>query len=200
MERCTWLFAVAAATSLINIQEAVAQEPARLTVRVAIHDSAAVPFDVLETARIKTAAAFAKAGIDLSWDVPSGGAGACRPDDEARFCIQVLLRPRNPQFEPGQRRIMGMALAADQLRAVLSLYFDAVTDVARRYGSPRGDVLGLALAHEMGHVLLPPPSHSGTGIMQPSWEGDDLRHVLLGDTTFTDAQVLTMRSRLAARQ
>ena len=43
MERCTWLFAVAAATSLINIQEAVAQEPARLTVRVAIHDSAAVP-------------------------------------------------------------------------------------------------------------------------------------------------------------
>ena len=95
---------------------------------------------------------------------------------------------------------MGMALAADQLRAVLSLYFDAVTDVARRYGSPRGDVLGLALAHEIGHVLLPPPSHSSSGIMQPSWEGDDLRHVLFGDVTFTDGQVLAMRSRLASRQ
>jgi hypothetical protein len=95
---------------------------------------------------------------------------------------------------------MGMALAADRLRAVLSLYFDAVTDVARRYGSPRGDVLGLALAHEMGHVLLPPPSHSSSGIMQASWEGDDLRHVLSGDATFTVEQVLAMRSRLVLRQ
>jgi hypothetical protein len=75
-----------------------------------------------------------------------------------------------------------------------------VTDVARRYGWPRGDLLGLALAHEMGHVLLPPPSHSATGIMQASWEGDDLRHVLSGDTAFTEAQVLAMRARLVSRR
>lgn len=93
---------------------------------------------------------------------------------------------------------MGMALAADNHRAVLSLYFDAVTDVARRYGAARGEVLGLALTHEMGHVLLPPPSHSATGIMQPSWEGDEIRHVLFGDVAFTNAQGLAMRARLAA--
>ena len=196
MERCQWLFAAAAAMSLFSIREAIAQEPVRLSVRVIIHDSASVPVDVLETARNQTAATFAKAGIDLNWSSASN----CRADDDARFCIQVLLRPRNSQSAPGPGRIMGMALAADRVRAVLSLYFDAVTDVARRYGWPRGDVLGLALAHEMGHVLLPPPSHSSTGIMQASWEGDDLRHVLSGDAAFTEEQVRAMRSRLASRQ
>jgi hypothetical protein len=196
MERCQWLFAAAAAMSLFSIREAIAQEPARLSVRVIIHDSASVPVDILETARNQTAATFARAGIDLNWS----SAGNCGSDDDGRFCIQVLLRPRNAQSAPGARRIMGVALAADPLRAVLSLYFDAVTDVARRYGSPRGDVLGLALSHEMGHVLLPPPSHSSSGIMQASWDGDDLRHILFGDAAFTDAQVLAMRSRLASRR
>jgi hypothetical protein len=81
------------------------------------------------------------------------------------------------------------------------LYFDAVSDVARRYGFPRGEPLGLALAHEMGRVLLlPPPSHSDSGIMQPSWEGDDLRHIMTGDATFTEQQIASVRARLASRR
>jgi hypothetical protein len=200
MEHCQWFVTAAAAMSLITVRDAVAQEPARLAVRVAIHDSAIVPIDVLETARNRAGAAFERAGVDVEWGAPGSGTNLCRSNDAAPFCIQVLLRPRDSQSAPGSRRIMGMALAADERRAVLSLYFDAVTDVARRYGSPRGEVLGLALAHEMGHVLLPPPSHSATGIMQPSWEGDDIRHVLAGDVTFTEAQILAIRARLAVRR
>ena len=94
---------------------------------------------------------------------------------------------------------MGMALAANQQRAVLSLYYDAISEVAKQYGASVGHVLGIALAHEMGHVLLPPPSHSATGIMQASWEGDDLRHALLGDVAFTEQQSVMMRERLARR-
>ena len=106
------------------------------------------------------------------------------------------MRPRNAQAAPGKARIMGVALAADERRAVLSLFFDAVKDVAQRYGAPLSDVLGIALAHEMGHVLLPPPSHSAEGIMQASWEGDDIRHALLGDLAFTNDQAEQMRTRL----
>jgi hypothetical protein len=171
---------------------------------VVLHDSAAVPPEVLESARTFVTAIFERAMVPVKWDANGGVGTACRPDArlpvDDRFCVQVLLRPRNSVSAPGQRRVMGVALAADNRRAVLSLYFDAVTDVARRYGAPLGQVLGLALAHEMGHVLLPPPSHSSSGIMQPSWEGDDIRHVLSGDATFTDAQVLAMRSRLAGRR
>ena len=92
-----------------------------------------------------------------------------------------------------------MALAADANRAVVSVYRDAVADVARRYGQPVGQVLGIALAHEIGHALLPPPSHSTSGIMRPSWEGDALRHAINGDIAFTDRQAALMRDRLNGR-
>ena len=94
---------------------------------------------------------------------------------------------------------MGVALAADANRAVVSVFLDAVADVARRYGQPLGKVLGIALAHEIGHALLPAPSHSTSGIMRPSWEGDALRHAIGGDIAFTDRQAALMRDRLNNR-
>lgn len=171
------------------------------SVVVVIHDSAGVPAEAMQTARTNAARVFAGAGVSVHW-VSTGGLGtACQPDasgeGDDRFCVQVLLRPRNRESAPGRRRIMGMAQAANQQRAVLSLYFDAITDVAKQYGAPTGHVLGIALAHEMGHVMLPPPSHSATGIMQASWEGDDLRHAIMGEVAFTHDQAAAMRARLS---
>lgn len=96
---------------------------------------------------------------------------------------------------------MGVALAADANRAVVSVYLDSVTDVARRYGLPVGKVLGIALAHELGHALLPPPSHSDDGIMQAAWEGDDLRKAANSALAlaFNDAQAELIRERLSRR-
>jgi len=174
------------------------------SVVVVIHDSAAVPIDVLESARRFATAVFDRAGVTVRWDVNGGAGTACRGGShrstDDRFCVQVLLRPRNAVSQPGKRRVMGLSLAADERRAVLSVYFDAVTDVSRRYGASLGDVLGIAIAHEMGHVMLPPPSHAASGIMQPSWEGDDLRHVLGGSVSFTSVQITSMRELLARRK
>lgn len=166
------------------------------SVRVVVHDSAAVDGQALAEARDFAAGVFRDAGVEAEI---TQGADAC-PAAATRFCVMVLLRPKDSQFQPGKARTMGMALAADANRAVVSIYLDAVIDVARRYGHPVGKVLGIALAHELGHVLLPPPSHSDTGIMQPSWEGDALRHAMGGDLGFTERQAATMRTRLMNRK
>ena len=165
-------------------------------VRVIVHDSVAVDDSTLSEARLLSAGIFRDAGVEA--DI-ARGSEAC-PAPAPRFCVMVLLRPRNLQWQPGKARTMGVALAADADRAVISLYFDAVVDVARRYGQPVGRILGIALAHEMGHVLLPPPSHSQTGIMQPSWEGEDIRHAIGGDASFTAQQATLMRERLSRTQ
>jgi len=166
------------------------------TFRLVVHDSVGIAAATLSEAREFSAQVFRSAGIE----VVNEDAMACPASGEARgFCVQVLMRPRDAQFQPGKVRTMGVALAADQNRAVVSVYLDAVTDVARRYGQPLGKVLGFALAHEIGHVLLPPPSHSATGIMQPSWEGDALRHAIAGEIAFTPQQSAQMRERLTNR-
>jgi hypothetical protein len=166
-------------------------------VRVVIHASASVAEPTLDAAREFAAGVFHAAGIEIDG---ASEASSCAESSSARaFCVQVLLRPHHPQFEPGKVRTMGVALAADANRAVVSVYLDAVADVARRYGQPVGLVLGLALAHEIGHVLLPPPSHSPSGIMRPSWDGDGIRHAIGGDIAFTDRQAALMRDRLNNR-
>ena len=167
------------------------------TVRVVLHDSSGAPGRLLAEASDFVTRVFREAGIEIDG---AGNASTCAASVAARaFCVQVLLRPHHPQFEPGKIRTMGMALAADANRAVVSVYRDAVADVARRYGQPVGQVLGIALAHEIGHALLPPPSHSTSGIMRPSWEGDALRHAINGDIAFTDRQAALMRDRLNGR-
>ena len=168
------------------------------TVRVVLHDSASVAEPTLEQAREFAAGVFHAAGIEIDG---ASEASSCAEGSTARaFCVQVLLRPHHPQFEPGKVRTMGVALAADTNRAVVSVYLDAVAYVARRYGQPISKVLGIALAHEIGHVLLPPPSHSTSGIMRPSWEGDALRHAISGDIAFTARQAALMRDRLNNRR
>ena len=201
MEKCLWLINGLALFVTLFASSANAQTDA--SVVVVVHDSAGVPAEALETARTNAARVFASAAVAVQWDSNGGLGTACRPDSSAegddRFCVQVLLRPRNRESAPGRSRIMGMALAANQQRAVLSLYYDAISEVAKQYGASVGHVLGIALAHEMGHVMLPPPSHSATGIMQASWEGDDLRHAIVGAAAFTEEQSVLMRERLSHR-
>ena len=168
------------------------------TVRVVLHDSSSAG-ELLAEASDFAIGVFRDAGIEVgiaNGDQPR----VCAPGDAEHFCVQVLLRPRHPEFDPGKRRPMGVALAADRDRAVVSVYLDVVTEVALRFGLPVGKVLGIAVAHEIGHVMLPPPSHSPAGIMQPSWDGDDLRHAAGGDVAFTDQQAALMRERLLNRR
>src|SRR5687768_10250148 len=98
-------------------------------VHVVVHDSASVAESTLAEARAFSAAVFQASGIAID---SAAGTSTCVVG--ATFCVQVLLRPHHPQFEPGKVRTMGLALAADAHRGVVSVYLDAVVDVARKYG------------------------------------------------------------------
>jgi hypothetical protein len=60
-------------------------------------------------------------------------------------------------------------------------------------------LLGCAMAHELGHMLLPLHSHSETGIMRAAWDG---AHLSVGTSDylhFTPWQEKMIRQRLARR-
>jgi len=59
-------------------------------------------------------------------------------------------------------------------------------------------VLGHAMAHEIGHLLLP-YGHSPTGLMRAEWEAKDLRLAANRQLNFTSEQAELMRGRLLAR-
>ena len=150
----------------------------------------------------EVAVIYKSASVDLVWIEPLGAESS--DDGEAAtstkiFTVTVLVRPtRRDQWEPSRKSVMGMALASDSMGGVLFLFYDQIVRVARQYRQPLADILAVAIAHEIGHVLLPPPAHSPTGIMRAEWEGDDIRHAVPGTLEFTPAQTETIRRRVVA--
>ena len=70
----------------------------------------------------------------------------------------------------------------------------AVEYVAKRKSLDVGDLLGVIMAHEIGHLLLPPDSHS-TGIMAPNI---DLFLIDRGGPSFDPHQGSMIRAKIAA--
>jgi hypothetical protein len=60
-----------------------------------------------------------------------------------------------------------------------------------------GPVLGYLIAHELGHLLLPAPSHSSIGIMRERWEDQDFKRMVEGTMSFTSEQAVLIRNQVS---
>ena len=154
---------------------------------VHVTDYAQVSGRTLETAEQLAGRAYAKIGVPLRWADGSGAAAAA--DGSVHLDVVILdagmtTRRHAPPDALGQGR-------RESRRA--AIYYGQITDYALR---TRGDVdlvLALALAHEIGHMLLPEYSHSRFGLMRPTWTG---RIVEVPD--FLPAQAAAIRTLLLA--
>jgi len=72
-------------------------------------------------------------------------------------------------------------------------------DVARECAASPGMILGLAAAHEIGHLLMSAGDHSGSGLMRACWDVKDLVRAARGDLRFTDDQVMQLIAGVRAR-
>jgi len=68
--------------------------------------------------------------------------------------------------------------------------------MAESSGVPAGIILGYAMAHELGHLLLHSEEHSRMGIMRSRWGREDLLRAQNGGLLFTTEQATTMRPGL----
>ena len=61
------------------------------------------------------------------------------------------------------------------------------------------NLMGLVIAHEIGHLLLPYGSHSETGVMRSRWELRELERHDVRQLGFTPFQAQQIRSRASGR-
>jgi hypothetical protein len=62
-----------------------------------------------------------------------------------------------------------------------------------------GTLLGHAMDHELGHLLLGSNSHSLTGLMCANWRTKDLIHMEEGGLLFSEEQSRKMRAKLSSQ-
>jgi predicted HD phosphohydrolase len=81
--------------------------------------------------------------------------------------------------------------------ATVSFHWSKAAD--RSGGALPAEILACVIAHEIGHLLLGPNSHSPTGIMKAKWSADELRGAGWGRLLFTPQQAELIRAEVRAR-
>ena len=80
-----------------------------------------------------------------------------------------------------------------------TIYFDRVTQLAHEAGADSRALLGHAIAHELGHLLLATTSHGPAGIMRALWSTEEVRRGSSLDWSFAPTDLAALRRRAEAR-
>jgi len=172
-------------------------------VEIAIHNDARVPESMLTQAAREAARIFQKAGVDSVWIVcqsPNTGAnsssGCLSRVDLAHVSLRVV--PWSAQLGDS---IFGLAFLSEKgVGSYSDVFYPSVEKLRSACDANLSRVLGHVMAHEIGHLLLGPRSHSALGIMQPQWQGEALRRIGMGTLLFTAEQARSMQESLLAKR
>ena len=159
----------------------------------------------LDSAMAVTAAILTDAGISVTWM----SCHAVFVGDTANRCLSPLAPDevsirfvRLPPHLAEQRfTALGDSLVDIRRRtgSLATIYVNRVEGLAMRCGVDAGVLLGRAMAHEIGHLLLGTPEHAGSGLMRAEWSQKTLRSERPGDWTFNRGDARSMREAVRVR-
>jgi hypothetical protein len=151
---------------------------------------AQLPDRDLAVAKIEVERIFRVAGVDIVWaghPIPIPTSVAAQHDCSHPHVVVFLTnsqKPASKRDEAGGEAVREIGRAYVFHNRIVAESLHHQTDPAL--------VLGRAMAHEIGHLLLPPHSHIPFGIMQPN-----IDFAPVGLHIFESAQAQTIRTSLA---
>jgi hypothetical protein len=175
---------------------------AALLLAIRLYDNTGLPIADLHAAARNAADVLRAAGIDARFVV-------CPPRDNSTGCIglpadgELVVRiVRTPSHDADLGDTLGYAsVDTVQHRGVLATVFaDRSAALASRAGIEETTVIGYAVAHEVGHLLLGTSAHARSGLMRPRWSVSELQRRTSRDWRFSTGESATLRARLDERR
>jgi len=194
-------FATVGVLGAALLDHQVLAHPPALTLCVRVNDRAAVPDDVLTSAKTVATRIYAKIGVRLVWAVDTrlhSRSDACHGRDAAPSLRIIIVPAGQAERLDADSKKLGLAAGAEgQYGTVAYVFYDRVRNLSLRYEQHRrGGILGHVVAHEIGHLLLPYGTHSESGLMRADWSHEDLEHAAHGTLQFTQEEAALIRKRL----
>ena len=173
-----------------------------ITIPVLVYNYAKVPPTILATAEREAFRILGAAGVRVLWM-------DCLekfPTIDSKELCQSGGAPQTPGLRLVSGHISSMhedrefGFAAIPVLATVN--YEHIAGWYGRNGAPDAlqAMLGCAIAHELGHLLLRDPGHSTIGIMQPQFGQEQMRQALTGRLRFTTEQAKLIRERALAQQ
>jgi len=161
---------------------------------VTLEDHLALMSDGTGLARGLVQEIYGRAGVTIRWT----------PDATDIVDRSLTLSLVNAERDSRRADTQAMGVApspGDGTRGTQAYVFvDRVRAFAQKHHVSEGYVLACAIAHEIGHLLLPPTAHTAEGIMQAAWHAKQFPPLAAGLPGFPAAQarLLRLRARRAA--
>jgi hypothetical protein len=143
---------------------------------IAVYVYAGIPGPELAQAKQRVLEEFRRISVEIIWRSRAPGPN----DEQARRELTLIVLPRPMKGRSGPKGELGLAVGGSDGR-IAYVFYDRVRDAANAYALSMSAVLALGMAHEIGHLLLPYGGHATSGIMQASWNRDNLRPLARGD-------------------
>ena len=198
---------------LTGLARAAAADPTpSLGIALYACEDGSIPPNVVSRAKAEMTRIYRHAGIKVLWTdtAPTTIGPDARPLPTSSgpgpdVTLIILSREMTDQLTVATTALGGAAGTREHRGRMAYVFYNRVEGIARTHvnTSPRRPtsnndyviVLAHAMAHEIGHLLLP-YGHSATGLMRADWDGQDLRLAVRGRLIFTPEQAALIRTRL----
>jgi hypothetical protein len=185
----------------------------RLILTVHVFNDARVNPKTIEDAEKFATGVFHNSRVEIRWDTVQAPDAQTKYDPKSVGLdhIRVTILPKKMAEQVGLAGdAAGFTPGSGANRQLTYVLYDKVEALAQNpdHIAVRGlqychvnksVILGTAMAHEIGHLLLNLESHSPTGIMRAHWSMDDFLEASYGNLAFTAQQSASVRGDVARR-
>jgi hypothetical protein len=162
-----------------------------ITVILQMNNVAQAPAGHLERAQQEVIRLYHNIGVDVAWAAANASPATPAPD------IRVVLVPYGVgDMSRRARLVMGAAVLTKLGNSVAYIFYPQVEAQARQYDYSLPMILASAIAHEVGHLLLPDGRHSPEGLMRACWTSHDFHQANQGQLRFSNEQAAQIRGRV----
>jgi hypothetical protein len=164
-------------------------------------DRAHLRASVLRAAEAEVTRLYRAVGVDSTWlqIQPDGSGPESEEVSQPGVHLLIMIVPRETTARMAPAGALGLTPSEPGGESrVAYVFYDRVEGAAQSSGADLGTLLGCAIAHEIGHMLLPRPAHSATGIMRATWTDEDLQATAKGRLTLSHEQGEMIRTHLTA--
>ncbi|MBI3050625.1 MAG: hypothetical protein HYY76_20230 [Acidobacteria bacterium] len=175
------------------------------------YDASGLDDDTLAAALAGASTIFDSAGVATTWlacdRVVAAAAGhpCLAPLQRHELAVRLVRLPARERCDGTEVRrcdgavTLGYSLVETKVRfgSLATIYMDRISDLAAASRVEPATLLGRAIAHEIGHLLLGTDAHAPAGVMRALWSSEALRQTRTGDWAFTphDARALREAAR-----
>jgi len=164
-----------------------------LKITVWIYNYAQVSYWTLIRAERVVTKIFRQAGIEMLWLDCTLSKARQQPFGATILALKIL--PKTMAARHGRKlTTLVYAVASKQGGTHASVFYQRVKEVAKGTVDSEPEILGHALAHEIGHLLLGSTAHDPTGIMHTDWTREDLHQMSWQYLFFSAEQAEVLRA------